>query len=110
MHQELLQCVIYEEYIFVQAVLLLMVLTHVLLWDEVQQEVNHVNSHVWVADTSVHDHGDCTDKLHLEVSICSEVDFRLNLLEKLWILSQVLDQDLGQSLEVHRERLRRLFN
>lgn len=83
-----------------------MVLAHVLLRHEVQQEIDQVDSHVRVADAAVQDHGDRADELHLQVGVRSEVDFGLDLLEEFWILGEVLDQDLWEGQEVHGEGLR----
>lgn len=81
MHQELLQRVVDEEDVLVQPILLLMVLAHVLLRDEVQQEVYQVDAQVRVPDPPVQDHGDCARELHLKVHVRSEVDLSLDLLE-----------------------------
>ena len=90
MHQVLLEGVIGEEYVLVEAVLVLMVLAHLLLGYEVDQEVDEVDTHVGVADAAVEHDGDSADELHLELSVGSNVGFCVDLLEELGIVGEIL--------------------
>ena len=109
-HQVLLEGVVDEEDVLVEAVLLLVVLADVLLGHQVEREVDEVDAHVWVADAAVQHDRDRADELHLEIGVGSKVDFCLDLLEQLRVVGEILHEELRQGQEIHWQWLTRRLN
>jgi len=53
MHQVLFKCTIIKEIILVQLILLFMMASHLFLWKQMLQKVDELNTHMWVANTTV---------------------------------------------------------
>ena len=106
MHQVLLESHGVEDVVPVHVVLNLSVLRHLLLRHDVELKGLELDAHVRVADLAVQDYRYTGTQLHVQVNILTIVTFRLQHFEKWWILSQVVENQRRQDLEVKGQFLR----
>ena len=83
MKEVLSKSCILEEHVLIQSILLLLILTHIFLRHDMEQEADKFNSHVWVADSSVHYHFHTSSELQVHVLVCSDIDLGIEHFEEL---------------------------